>query len=90
MTGQDCYPYCGKNDQNVGKPGQSIKRPRKGFGRFSGKFMHSANHTKRITDSRAYAKNLEQLRETPSSTYSLIQSLYMSLYCFVLDRYMSI
>ena len=41
------YPYCSKNDGNVGKPGQSIKRPKKGFGRFSGKFMHSANHTKR-------------------------------------------
>eukprot|EP00439_Symbiodinium_sp_Y106_P058986 s2901_g8.t1 len=46
----DCYPYCKKNDPNVGKPGQSIHRPKKGFGRFSGKFMHSANHTKRITD----------------------------------------
>ncbi|CAE7291606.1 bre-4 [Symbiodinium natans] len=45
-----CYPYCKKNDPNVGKPGQSIHRPKKGFGRFSGKFMHSANHTKRITD----------------------------------------
>ena len=62
----DCYPYCGKNDPNQGKVGQSIKRPKKGFGRFSGKYMHSANHTKRITDSRAYARNLEQLREIGS------------------------
>ncbi|CAJ1447097.1 unnamed protein product [Effrenium voratum] len=62
----DCYPYCSKNDGNVGKPGQSIKRPKKGFGRFSGKFMHSANHTKRITDSRAYSRNLEQLKEIGS------------------------
>jgi len=62
----DCYPYCGKNDPKMGKPGQSIKRPKKGFGRFSGKYMHSANHTKRITDSRAYARNLEQLREIGS------------------------
>ena len=60
------YPYCGKNDHNIGKPGQSIKRPKKGFGRFSGKYMHSANHTKRITDSRAYARNLEQLKEIGS------------------------
>ncbi|CAE7615614.1 B4GALT6 [Symbiodinium sp. KB8] len=59
----DCYPYCKKNDPNVGKPGQSIHRPKKGFGRFSGKFMHSANHTKRITDHRAYARNIEQLKE---------------------------
>ena len=62
----DCYPYCARNDPKVGKPGQSIKRPKKGFGRFSGKFMHSANHTKRITDSRAYARNLDQLREIGS------------------------
>lgn len=60
------YPYCGKNDHNMGKPGQSIKRPKKGFGRFSGKYMHSANHPKRITDSRAYARNLEQLKEIGS------------------------
>eukprot|EP00930_Biecheleria_cincta_P074443 TRINITY_DN61662_c0_g1_i1.p1 TRINITY_DN61662_c0_g1~~TRINITY_DN61662_c0_g1_i1.p1 ORF type:complete len:936 (-),score=112.30 TRINITY_DN61662_c0_g1_i1:117-2873(-) len=60
----DCFPFCqGNNDKNIGKPGQSIKRPRKGFGRFSGKFMHSANHTKRITDSKAYARNIEQLKE---------------------------
>eukprot|EP00931_Biecheleriopsis_adriatica_P067644 TRINITY_DN41754_c0_g1_i1.p1 TRINITY_DN41754_c0_g1~~TRINITY_DN41754_c0_g1_i1.p1 ORF type:complete len:916 (+),score=147.29 TRINITY_DN41754_c0_g1_i1:65-2812(+) len=59
----DCYPYCNKGDSNIGKPGQSIKRPARGFGRFSGKFMHSANHTKRITDSKAYAKNIEQLQE---------------------------
>lgn len=62
----DCYPYCGKNDHNMGKPGQSIKRPKKGFGRFSGKYMHSVNHPKRITDSRAYARNLEQLKEIGS------------------------
>ena len=39
---------------------------RRALGRFSGKYMHSANHTKRITDSRAYARNLEQLREIGS------------------------
>lgn len=59
----DCYPYCKKKDPDLGKPGISIRRPRKGFGRFSGKSMHSANHTKRITDSKAYSLNVDMLKE---------------------------
>jgi hypothetical protein len=59
----DCHPFCKPNDPSIGKSGQSIKRPPKGKGRFSGKYMHSANHTKRITDNRAYENNLKLLRQ---------------------------
>ncbi|CAK0825452.1 unnamed protein product [Prorocentrum cordatum] len=59
----DCYPFCTAGDKRQGKPGYSIKRPSKGHGVFSGKYMHSANHTKRITDSKAYERNLKQLEE---------------------------
>lgn len=59
----DCYPFCRKGDPQEGRTGISIKRPPKGHGRFSGKFMHSMNHTKRITDSKAYEQNLRLLRE---------------------------
>jgi len=64
----DCYPFCKKHDKNAGKTGISIRRPKKGHGRFSGKFMHSANHTKRITDSSAYAKNVKMLNEIASGS----------------------
>lgn len=57
----DCYPFCRDGDPASGKPGHSIKRPPKGQGRFSGKYMHSANHTKRITDPKAYQDNLKLL-----------------------------
>ncbi|CAE8631386.1 unnamed protein product, partial [Polarella glacialis] len=60
----DCYPFCkSSGDPNTGKPGLSIMRPKMGFGRFTGKLMHSANHTKRITDSKAYDANVLQLKE---------------------------
>eukprot|EP00933_Yihiella_yeosuensis_P043733 TRINITY_DN3864_c0_g1_i4.p1 TRINITY_DN3864_c0_g1~~TRINITY_DN3864_c0_g1_i4.p1 ORF type:complete len:972 (+),score=148.05 TRINITY_DN3864_c0_g1_i4:120-2918(+) len=59
----DCYPFCDSKSKDIGKPGISIKRPRRGFGRFSGAMMHSANHTKRITDSKAYDENIKQLQE---------------------------
>lgn len=59
----DCYPYCTDNDTTRGKAGISIKRPPKGHGRFSGKYMHSANHTKRITVNSDYERNLQLLRE---------------------------
>eukprot|EP00746_Dinoflagellata_sp_MGD_P001146 gnl/MRDRNA2_/MRDRNA2_102124_c0_seq1.p1 gnl/MRDRNA2_/MRDRNA2_102124_c0~~gnl/MRDRNA2_/MRDRNA2_102124_c0_seq1.p1 ORF type:complete len:941 (+),score=141.41 gnl/MRDRNA2_/MRDRNA2_102124_c0_seq1:231-3053(+) len=65
----DCHPFCkGDNDPQKGKIGLSIKRPAKGHGRFSGKFMHSMNHTKRITDNAAYQKNLVLLREIGSGS----------------------
>lgn len=63
LLGGTCYPFCKKDDPNINRTGLSIKRPPKGFGRFSGKFMHSANHTKRITDSKAYARNIKLLGE---------------------------
>lgn len=59
----DCYPFCKTNDPSAGRIGQSIKRPPKGYGRFSGKYMHSSNHTKRITDSKAYDANLKLLSD---------------------------
>eukprot|EP00928_Gymnodinium_smaydae_P069890 TRINITY_DN5370_c0_g3_i1.p1 TRINITY_DN5370_c0_g3~~TRINITY_DN5370_c0_g3_i1.p1 ORF type:complete len:960 (+),score=230.47 TRINITY_DN5370_c0_g3_i1:249-3128(+) len=59
----DCYPFCKANDNNKGRTGLSIKRPAKGFGRFSGKYMHSANHTKRITSAKDYDRNIKQLNE---------------------------
>lgn len=60
----DCHPFCKSDDDpDRRKKGLSIKRPPKGHGRFSGKFMHSANHTKRITDSAAYARNIKMLQE---------------------------
>ncbi|CAE8700024.1 unnamed protein product [Polarella glacialis] len=43
--------------------GPHIRRPSKGHGRFSGKFMHSMNHTKRIGDNQAYARNVALLRQ---------------------------
>lgn len=61
----DCYPFCKKNRAN--RVGQSIRRPRKGFGRFSGKYMHSANHTDRISNATAYKHNLEMLAEIQSN-----------------------
>jgi len=60
----DCYPHCeGKGDPQKGKTGVSIRRPAKGHGRFSGKFMHSMNHTKRITDSAGYLRNIKMLQQ---------------------------
>eukprot|EP00927_Polykrikos_kofoidii_P016419 TRINITY_DN17423_c0_g1_i1.p1 TRINITY_DN17423_c0_g1~~TRINITY_DN17423_c0_g1_i1.p1 ORF type:complete len:850 (+),score=102.50 TRINITY_DN17423_c0_g1_i1:58-2607(+) len=59
----DCSPFCEGMDQNRRQSVKSIKRPRKGFGRFSGEYMHSMNHTKRITNQSHYAKNLQQLQE---------------------------
>merc|ERR1719265_2536628 len=59
----DCHPFCTEHDAQIGKTGLSIKRPGKGKGRFSGKFMHSMNHTKRITDNSAYDHNLALLKE---------------------------
>lgn len=59
----DCYPFCKPHDINKGKTGVSIKRPKPGHGRFSGKYMHSENHTKRIADSGAYLRNVKMLAE---------------------------
>jgi len=59
----DCYPFCSKSDPRQGKTGISIKRPPKGAGRFSGKYMHSVNHTKRVTDSSAYNRNIKLLQQ---------------------------
>lgn len=59
----DCYPFCSSKDSRIGKTGISIKRPPKGHGVFRGEHMHSANHTKRITDSNAYNRNLQLLKE---------------------------
>eukprot|EP00929_Paragymnodinium_shiwhaense_P058053 TRINITY_DN29080_c0_g2_i1.p2 TRINITY_DN29080_c0_g2~~TRINITY_DN29080_c0_g2_i1.p2 ORF type:complete len:655 (-),score=123.40 TRINITY_DN29080_c0_g2_i1:25-1989(-) len=59
----DCYPFCKDSDPTKDVPGASIKRPPKGAGRFSGEFMHSANHTKRITDNTAYQHNLDLLKD---------------------------
>jgi hypothetical protein len=59
----DCYPFCKPDDPSKGKAGISIKRPPKGHGRFSGKYMHSANHTKRITDHKAYQQNVKLLQQ---------------------------
>mmetsp|Transcript_7881 Transcript_7881/g.18422 ORF Transcript_7881/g.18422 Transcript_7881/m.18422 type:complete len:936 (+) Transcript_7881:134-2941(+) len=59
----DCHPFCTENDPKKGRIGISIKRPAKGKGRFSGEYMHSANHTKRITDCAAYKRNLGLLQE---------------------------
>ncbi|CAE8583440.1 unnamed protein product, partial [Polarella glacialis] len=67
----DCYPWCEDpgllaflfgGDPNIGKLGLSIKRPKMGSGRFSGKLMHGANHTKRITDGKAYDANVVQMK----------------------------
>ncbi|CAE8687934.1 unnamed protein product [Polarella glacialis] len=67
----DCYPWCEDpgllaflfgGDPNIGKLGLSIKRPKIGSGRFSGKLMHGANHTKRITDGKAYDANVVQMK----------------------------
>jgi len=63
LLGGDCYPFCSIHDPRIGRTGLSIKRPPKGHGRFSGEYMHSANHTKRITDKAAYDKNLALLKE---------------------------
>jgi len=67
LLGGDCYPFCEDgwftSDRRTGQTGLSISRPPKGHGRFSGEYMHSANHTKRITDEGAYATNLALLRE---------------------------
>jgi len=63
----DCYPFCSVTDSREGKVGISIRRPPKGHGRFSGEYMHSANHTKRITDAGAYDKNLKLLQEIRNS-----------------------
>jgi len=62
----DCYPFCKTSDKRFGRTGISLKRPPKGYGRFSGEYMHSANHTKRITDKKAYDNNLKLLREISS------------------------
>jgi len=59
----DCHPFCSDNDPKKGRIGISIKRPPKGYGRFLGEHMHSANHTKRITDCGAYKRNLGLLEE---------------------------
>lgn len=62
----DCHPFCKENDEDIGKLGLSIKRPGKGYGRFSGKYMHSANHTKRVTDAKLYQANLAMVEEIKS------------------------
>jgi len=62
----DCYPFCKPGDPSKGKVGLSIKRPPKGEGRFSGHYMHSMNHTKRITDHKAYQNNVKLLQQIQS------------------------
>eukprot|EP00929_Paragymnodinium_shiwhaense_P108453 TRINITY_DN74773_c0_g1_i1.p1 TRINITY_DN74773_c0_g1~~TRINITY_DN74773_c0_g1_i1.p1 ORF type:complete len:977 (-),score=184.16 TRINITY_DN74773_c0_g1_i1:39-2969(-) len=59
----DCWPYCKAHERASSRKGKTIRRPAAGAGKFSGQFMHSMNHTKRITDSKAYDKNLKLLRE---------------------------
>lgn len=63
----DCYPFCGDGDKDIGRLGLSIRRPVKGRGRFSGKYMHSANHTKRVTDAKLYQANLGMVHEIESN-----------------------
>eukprot|EP00424_Heterocapsa_rotundata_P002828 CAMPEP_0168696956 /NCGR_PEP_ID=MMETSP0503-20121227/35634_1 /TAXON_ID=89963 /ORGANISM="Heterocapsa rotundata, Strain SCCAP K-0483" /LENGTH=97 /DNA_ID=CAMNT_0008742763 /DNA_START=1 /DNA_END=290 /DNA_ORIENTATION=- len=40
-----------------------IRRPEKGYGRYSGKFMHRLNHTKRVTNGQDYDHNVDLLNE---------------------------
>jgi len=66
--------------------GKHLRRPAKGKGRFSGEYMHSFDHTRRIADPLAYAANMALLEDIKSGSDRWKTDGLSSLKFRILDR----